>query len=151
MLAAVADPSKAEQGASSVELALLMPFLMLVLLGTVDLGRSMYAALCVTNAATAGAQYGAQNNGKTSDYAGMNAAAMSAGRDLGSALVTTARRYCECPGNVSVNCLTGTCNSGYGAPQVYVAVDASTTFQTLFRYPGIPASISVRLCRGLGP
>ena len=134
---------RVESGVAAVEMALMTPILLLVLLGTIDFGRNMYSALAVSQAAGAGAAYGAQSNGTTSDYSGMEAAATAAGRDLGSGISATATRYCKCPGNIVVDCITGNCASGYGAPQVYVQVVATATFQTLFTYPGIPSTIPI--------
>ncbi|MBE7159246.1 MAG: pilus assembly protein, partial [Rhodospirillales bacterium] len=59
-----------------VELALLLPLLLLLLVGAVDLGRAFYVAIEVSSAASAGAVYGTQN---PTDTAGMqNAAALNA-------------------------------------------------------------------------
>jgi Flp pilus assembly protein TadG len=49
-------------GAAATELALLLPVLVLVVLGCVDFGRFAYNYIAVTNAARAGASYGAMNN-----------------------------------------------------------------------------------------
>lgn len=48
-----------ENGQSLVEIALLMPVLLVLLLGAVDLGRAFYAYVAITNAAREGARYGA--------------------------------------------------------------------------------------------
>jgi Flp pilus assembly protein TadG len=46
-----------ERGAAALELALLLPVLMLILIGTVDFGRFAHAAITITNAAQTGAAY----------------------------------------------------------------------------------------------
>lgn len=48
-----------EKGQSLVELALLLPVLIMLLMGTVDLGRAFYTYVAITNAAREGARYGA--------------------------------------------------------------------------------------------
>lgn len=131
-----------QRGLSVVELGLAMPLLMLVMLGTVDLGRSMAAALRVTGAATAGAQYGARTAETTRDVDGMVKAAQDSGFDLGTAIESTARSFCECPGDVPDDCLNSNCPDDY-APELYVEVRATTTFQPMFPWPGIPASIPI--------
>ena len=50
--------SKEEQGQSLVELAIMMPILMIILLGIIDFGRVFYAYVTITNASREGARYG---------------------------------------------------------------------------------------------
>ena len=47
-----------ERGQSSVEIALVLPVLLLMLAGLVDFGRAFQAYIVVTNAAREGARYG---------------------------------------------------------------------------------------------
>lgn len=49
-----------ETGAALVEMALVMPLLLLMALGAGDFGRVMYTAITLAHAARAGAAYGAQ-------------------------------------------------------------------------------------------
>lgn len=51
-----------ESGQSLVEMALSLPLLVLLLLGTVELAQVCYGAIAVSNAAKAAAQYAAQNS-----------------------------------------------------------------------------------------
>src|SRR4051812_20722057 len=48
-------------GQTIVELALVLPLLLLVLVGVTEIGRYAYFDILVSNAARAGAQYGAQS------------------------------------------------------------------------------------------
>ncbi|HIC93722.1 MAG TPA: pilus assembly protein [Anaerolineae bacterium] len=48
-------------GQSLVELALILPVLMLILMGIVDFGRAFNARIIITNAAREGARYGAMH------------------------------------------------------------------------------------------
>jgi Flp pilus assembly protein TadG len=50
-----------ERGQSLVELALLLPVILFVAMGVLDLGRAMYAYVAVSNAAQAGAEFAARN------------------------------------------------------------------------------------------
>ena len=72
----VADPAKRyrERGDGLVEFALILPILMLVLMGIVDLGRAVYAYNVVANSAREGARYGIAS---PSDTIGMIYAARS--------------------------------------------------------------------------
>jgi Flp pilus assembly protein TadG len=51
--------TRAKQGQSLVEFALVLPILLLILLGVVDLGRVYYAYVTLTNASREGARFGA--------------------------------------------------------------------------------------------
>jgi len=48
-------------GQSLIELALILPVLMLILMGIVDFGRAFNAYIIITNAAREGARYGAMH------------------------------------------------------------------------------------------
>jgi Flp pilus assembly protein TadG len=68
-----ATRSARRRGAVAAELALILPLLVLLVLGTVDFGRFAYTYIAVTNAARAGAGYAIMN-----PYNINNAAATSA-------------------------------------------------------------------------
>ena len=53
------DKCSAQEGQSLVELALLLPILLLIMTGVLDLGRAFHAYITVVNAAREGARYGA--------------------------------------------------------------------------------------------
>jgi len=59
--------ARSHAGQSLAELALMLPMLMLVLLGTLDLGRLLDAYVVMTNAAREGARYGSSNPTATSE------------------------------------------------------------------------------------
>src|SRR5450759_2469354 len=61
-LQTVRQPRTAESGQTLLEFALMLPFLMLLLLGIAEIGRAAFIAIKVSNAATAGAEYGSQNS-----------------------------------------------------------------------------------------
>ena len=59
-----------ETGQALVELALVVPLFTVILFGAVEYGRLAYDAIEVTNAARAGAAYGAQNHVTAADTCG---------------------------------------------------------------------------------
>ena len=130
-----------QRGSAIVELTLLVPLFLLMLLGTVDFARVFYTALSVSHAARAGVQYGAQDNEKSKDYAGMQQAAQLAAQDIGALSTVTAGSYCQCANGAKVDCITGTCTEG--SPQIYVIVTAGKIFQTIWNYPGIPHAVAL--------
>ncbi len=64
-----------EHGQSLVELAFVVPLLLLLLVGIIEIGRFAFYSILVSNAARAGAQYGAQSLASASDTVGIAAAA----------------------------------------------------------------------------
>lgn len=127
------------EGSSFIELALLLPFLLLLFVGAVDLGRLYFMCVEVTGAAQAGAIYGIQN---PSDTSGMQSAA-SAGAASLSGISTSATYGCECSDgtNGSASCgTTPTCTYNYVN---YVDVVSSVQYVPIFNYPGLPPTVTV--------
>lgn len=82
-------------GAALVELALTTPLFILLLMGSVELGRIAYYAIEVANAARAGASFGAVNKGNAADDANILNAAKSDAPDLPN-LIATPNHSCVC-------------------------------------------------------
>ena len=139
------------RGVSVTELALVLPLSLVLFIGILDFGRVYYSAIAVSHAARAGVQYGAQDNVKSGDFAGMRQAASDALGDV-SNFTVTACRYCQCPDGTGscTSCNAGGdgCSTGSGclgtcssdAPQVFVQVTVDKVFTTLFPYPGLPST-----------
>lgn len=51
-----------ERGANLVEIALILPLLLFLMFGVVDMGRAFYAVISLTNAAREGARYASRNS-----------------------------------------------------------------------------------------
>jgi Flp pilus assembly protein TadG len=129
-------------GTAITELALLSPVMLVLLLGVADFGRVMYTSIILSHAARAGAQYGAQNNGTTGDTVGIRNAALSEAQDIG-AITVASQRLCFCQTGGAVSCTATTCSGGYGVPRVMVQVTASTTFNTIAPFPGVPTTLAL--------
>lgn len=131
----------ASPGIAAVELALILPFLVLLLLGVVEVGRAAFISIAVSNAARAGVQYGAQSSGTASDNAGMIQKAKDDAQVTG--MTATARYFCECsnaPGT-EVSCSTGCSGSRLIE---FVQVNTTVPFDSLFHYPGLPQSFTMK-------
>ena len=63
-----------DRGANLVEMALLVPLLLLILVGVTDLGRAYFTYITMINAAREGARYGVDHPG---DHGGMTARVFS--------------------------------------------------------------------------
>jgi Flp pilus assembly protein TadG len=141
-----------------IELALVLPILLLLVLGTGFVGRVFYHSVIVSNAARAGAGYGIRQH--YSDSAGMINHAVADGSTnisgFNATNVPLATFYCKCPGEAAPAC--GTANSGacwnpdrtprtcptYGDTRIYVEVDTQYTFNSFGTGAGgSPVSVSV--------
>ncbi len=130
-----------EGGQSLVELALVLPVLLLLLVGTIEVGRFAYYSILVANAARAGAQYGAQGLLTAADNAGMLTAAQNDGQNVAGLTVSAVQR-CGCTGaGLSATCPVAPPCTLPNHALVYVEVTATGTFSSLFNYPGLPPSI----------
>jgi Flp pilus assembly protein TadG len=137
-----------DRGQSLLEFALMAPFLLLLLTGVVEIGRVIFYTVEVTNAATAGVQYGAQNALTAKNIAKMQT---SAAQDAGvPSMTATAVNGCTCdPGN-GTSCTypvsgQGSCTNEFSCPageQIVECVQVNTqaNIEPLFHFPGLPAS-----------
>ena len=129
-----------QEGSSLLELALVTPLLLLVLVGSVDLGRACYAAIEVAAAANAGAAYGTQN---PTDTAGMQSAALLNGANL-NGLSATASWGCECSDGTSPSPSCTTKPSCSANLVKYVAVTTSLGYAPALHVPGLPSSFPLQ-------
>ena len=149
--------SQAQSGQALIELAFVVPMLLLLALGVIEIGRYAYIAILVGNAARAGAAYGAQSTAQTgnaeitkaadNDFAGNKSGSTNNGF-ASTAITITSSTACGCDsggtitGAVCSGTLTaGTCATGHWV--VVVSVTASGKFNALFNYPGIPTPITI--------
>jgi Flp pilus assembly protein TadG len=140
---------KFARGQGAVELALGLPFLVLLLFVVCELARVFYVAMGVASAARAGVQYGAQSYVKAVDNSGMTAAAINDGKNI-SGLSAVPTHFCMCDGAqcspaqasscvVSCSAPPSTCTE----PKVFVQVTTSATFQTGLIL-GLPTTVPLR-------
>ena len=136
-----------QKGAAIIETALVMPALLLMTVGVMDLARVFYAGVVVESAARAGVQFASRTVGEAGAIGKTDAAAQADASGQGiSPVATVSRTFCGCnDGTAEVSCSTGTCTVGgtTRSPSAYVETTASYTYQTLLPYPGIPGSIQL--------
>lgn len=126
-----AEPRRGKrQGQSVVELALAMPVMLLLMLGTIDVARVFFDYVQMRNAAIEGATYAARNPEDT------------------SGAVQRVRGH-GVPGDVSVTvtCEGGSCTTRDGAGRMRVTVSrtfrpVTTGFLSMFGLDSIPVSTS---------
>jgi Flp pilus assembly protein TadG len=130
---------KLTRGQAAVELALVLPVLVVPLMIVGEFLRVYYTTIELNNAARAGVQYGIHSPANASNLQGMQQAALNDGSDI-SGMTAVATEYCECSDGSSVSCGTaGACSD----ERVYIEVDTAATFYTLTSWPGIPKSIAL--------
>jgi Flp pilus assembly protein TadG len=132
---------RCESGQALIELALIVPVLLLLLMGAGETARLAYAAIEVTHAARAGAAYGIQNVNTMGDRAGIQNAAKKDAPDLTG--LTTAESYSYvCSDQSAYSSATGSCLDGADV-LTYLHVTATTTFNPLIGFPGLPTSFTL--------
>ncbi len=129
-------------GNLSVELALVLPILVLLALGAYDFGRAFQEKHRLAGAARAGAQYAIQNPG-SDDVAGVVQSARNDASDAAGALDVTARYYCTCPSSGELTC-GDPCPNAAESSFTYVDVDVRQELALLFTYPGISDEVKLR-------
>jgi len=149
---------RSQRGQSLIEVALLTPLLLSLMVGSIEMGRYAYLSILVGNAARAGAAYGSQSLAQSVDATGIQTAATNDFQNNGpsSAVLTVSGGNggsyvscgCDSGGTITaatcssnVNPNAGICATGHWV--VMVSVQASAKFNSLFKYPGIPASLTV--------
>lgn len=142
--------AESSQGSALVELALVLPMLVILIIGAAELGRLAYAAIEVGNAARAGLSYAAQNHATASDPTGIAASAKSDSPNF--AVITVSSGPCMCPATSATsaapacnktfftNAVSFTCPSAISSPTEFVQVDITGTVSTFLYYPGFPSS-----------
>jgi Flp pilus assembly protein TadG len=138
-----------DSGQALVETALTLPLLVLILIGAAEFARIAYAAIEVSNAARAGAAYGASSIAAAADSSGIQTAAALDAGDLTSTLTTTATTSGICSSGNSCTGANSTCsNTDCSTPgdhiETVVTVKTSVTFDPLIHLPGIPTTFTLK-------
>jgi len=129
-----------DRGQALVETALVLPLLFLLLLGAAELGRVAYAAIEISNAARAGAQYGSQDAATMGDTNGITTAAQNDASNLSGVMASASFGY-SCSDSSTFNALSKTCTGTYAQVLPNVTVTTSVSFDPLIHLPFLPNSI----------
>jgi len=92
-----------------VEMAILLPLLMTLLVGAVNLAMAAYTAFEVSNAALAGVQYGVQSAATAGDTTGIQTAAANDASNI-TLGTTTATKSCICADGSASTCRSTDCS-----------------------------------------
>ena len=150
-----------QRGQALIELAIMLPFLLLLALGLIEVGRYAYVSILVGNASRAGAAYGARGLTQANDQTGISNAALydfsgtaktgdpnTNGFDSSKLSVSSFDTCgCDSGGTVSsdtqANCTPSTPPSCSGHWVITVHVTTTGSYASLFNYPGIPSPLNV--------
>ena len=130
-----------QSGQALVELALTVPLLVIVLLGSVEIARVAFVAIEVTDAAKAAVQQGANSRANAGNNGRIHAAAVAGAPDitLGNSVVT---KSCICSDGTASNCQSNSC--GTANVEQLITVTTQTTFDPLIHVPGLPTSYVIQ-------
>jgi Flp pilus assembly protein TadG len=140
-----------QSGQSLAEFAFVLPFLVALTIGAIEVGRYAYIAILVGNAARAGAAFGAQGLARAADSAGITTAANNDYLNNGPFTTTTALGvssstacYCDSGGlTTNLDCSVASCPFGGAHKLVVLSVTTSGTYTALFNYPVVPSSLTI--------
>lgn len=138
-----------EDGQSLMEFAFVLPVLCLLAVGIVEIGRAAAFTIAVNNAATAGVEYGSQNEATAVDIPGMQSSATTDANFNFGTISATATYGCLCDPGTGVSCSfpvpsPTTCDAAElncGTGQIVQCVQVTTHGQwsSMLNYPGLPA------------
>ncbi len=128
------------EGAALVELTIVAPMLLIMVVGTMDLGLGIYCKMQVEHAAQAGAQY-AVVNGFSS--ANISTAVTGATTLAGVAASPAPSEFCGCPSTTQVTTASCTASADGTLAGLFVTVSATATYTTVVPYPGFSNSFNL--------
>ena len=135
---------RSESGTAAIEFGLFIPILLILLIGTVEVGRAMHGAMQVNNAVEAGMLYAAKNG---YDADGIAAAVANATGTPGITATPTPTLFCGCPsagGVINIDCNSPSlCADGSPMGQ-YVQINAALDHQTILPYLGLPLPTTLK-------
>jgi Flp pilus assembly protein TadG len=129
-----------DSGSALIELAIGLTVCVTLIIGAAEFGRLAYASIEISNAAHAGAAYGAQTHTSASDTSGMQAVAALDGPNV-TALSATASHFCSCSNGSTSTCAATDCASSRIIE--YVQVNTTGTVDPYFHVPGLPKTYTL--------
>jgi Tfp pilus assembly protein PilX len=134
-------PAHSQRGVALVEIAIILPFLLLLAIGGIEIGRYANYANIAANAAHAGVQFGAQGLAAASDTTGMqNAAKIDWGTATG--FTATASHFCQCSNGTASTCLSTDCPLPLHR-NLWVQVKVDGSLSSILAYPALPRTFTI--------
>ena len=132
---------RGERGVAALELGLMTPFLVLFLVGVVELGTAAYEAMQAQNAAEAGAIYAVHQGYDDTDAIEAAVEGATENDDVSASV----EQFCACPSESGL--ITTDCDSACdddNAPGQYVQIQAEVTHVALLSFPGFSVPETLR-------
>jgi Flp pilus assembly protein TadG len=129
-----------QRGNAIVEFAFVLPVLIIFIAGIVDVGRYTYYSILISNAARAGAAYGAQTEITAHDIKGIESAVAADAGNASSLVSASPAPTFSCQDS---SFKPVSCNSTSNRYE-YVVVNARGTFNPLIKYPGLPGALTIQ-------
>jgi Flp pilus assembly protein TadG len=131
---------KADRGQALIELALTVPLFALLLFGSLEIGKVIYASIELSDAAMAGVQYGTRSPTAAADTGGIQNAAAADAANL--TINTNVSRSCVCSDGTASTCQPTDC-SGSNIETV-LTVQTQATIDPLIHVAGLPNTFTVQ-------
>ena len=129
-----------------MELVLVVPLLVILLLGAIEIGRAAYYAIAVTNASRAAVQYGAQKSSTAQDENGIKQAAVD-DFGFGSPMLSldnvTKSFFYTWEDGTPADCGGADDCSGHLINR-YLKVTTQLQLTPLIAFPGLPGSYALK-------
>lgn len=136
-----------DDGQSLMEFAFLLPVLLVLAIGIIEIGRAVAFTVAVNNAATAGVEWGALNEANAQNFDKMQTQATNDANFSFGKMTAVATNGCICdqgngtscryPVPAAPPCSAIACD---GTVVECVQVITTGTWTPLFHYPGLPTS-----------
>ncbi len=137
-------------GAAAIELALILPMLLMMLVGAVDFGLVIHQKMQLAHAVRAGAQHALVRTPQNSaDLTEIETAILDGvAWDANQTRTVTATLFCQCTDGSAISCSDdgkdkASCTGG-GPKNQYISVTVQEDFETLLDYPAIGKSFHIR-------
>jgi Flp pilus assembly protein TadG len=148
-------PGRDDNGQAFVEVALVLPMLMLLIVAGAEIGRLAYADIEISNAARAGVAYAMQGHAAvaTSQYPNIENAAKQDAPNISNLTVDPPILTCYCETSGGVTTALASCSAAdaslttCASPSsivIYVRVNTWAQINTLFHLPAIPNTLTLR-------
>ena len=126
---------KGEAGVAAIEFGLTAPFLIMLVVGTVEVGSGVYQAMQAQNAAEAGAVYASKYG---FDTAGISSAVLNATPAAGITATPAPSQFCGCPttAGITATACASTCADG-SAPGQYAQISAQIAHTPILSFSGL--------------
>jgi Flp pilus assembly protein TadG len=132
-----------ECGGALIESALVLPILLLLLTGATEFAMAAYGAIEVTNAANAGADYGAASAIAAQDTAGIQLAAHNDATNVPLNPATVTRTYICSNGSAASGTPPVLSCFGGSAVETILTVATQATYSPPVHWPGLPKTFTL--------